>query len=64
MLLFQRISLAGRAGRVPRQGGNAAIIVLIVVSTHSCAAGTVAIPTVLAMVVGLYSPLADSPSCA
>jgi hypothetical protein len=60
VLLLERISLADRAGRVPRHGGNAAITTLIVVSTHSSATGTASIPTVLAMVAGSCSPLAES----
>lgn len=53
---------SGRPGAAPwRKRGHHA---LIVVSTYSSATGTASIPTVLAMVAGLCSPLAESPCVA
>jgi branched-subunit amino acid transport protein len=53
LLLLQRISLTGRADRVIRHAGTAAITALIVVSTKSSATGTGAIPTLLAVAAGV-----------
>jgi branched-subunit amino acid transport protein len=53
LLLFQRISLTERADRLIRHAGTAVITALIVVSTKNSAAGTAAIPTLLAVASGV-----------